>query len=130
MLRPRTILMVLTALLAAATVLWMQGRFEAADERASLALVQEYRSRTGAGLPALIAERHHQRPVAWSTATESACFQHVRVHAVVEEPGSAATLYAFTVDINGPVIHPANEASRELMKLLDEPPPAPSGAAP
>ncbi|MSP25869.1 MAG: hypothetical protein EXR75_12055 [Myxococcales bacterium] len=128
MLKKRTLLTALTAFFAAATVVWMQGRFEAADERSALALVQEYRSKTGAGLPQLIAHRHAQRPITWSTATESACFQHIRVHAVVDEPGpSAPVLYAFTVDINGPVLHPANEATRDLMKQLDEAPPSSGG---
>ena len=121
--------MLLTSMLAAATVLWMQRKFEAGDERNALAVVQGYPTGS-ASIPELIAERHPKRPVEWSTATESACFQHVRVHAVVGEPGRAEPyLYAFTVDINGPVIHPANEAGRELMAGLDRPR-APATSAP
>jgi hypothetical protein len=122
----RTLLMLLTSLLAAASVLWMQRKFEAGDERSALGVVQGYRPH-GVSIPELIAARHPGRPVEWSTATESACYQHVRVHAVVVEPaGVEPEMYAFSVDINGPVIHPANEPARALMAGLDQPPPAAS----
>jgi hypothetical protein len=114
----RTLVMLLTSLLAAVSILWMQRKFEAGDERNALAVVQGYRPK-GVTIPELIHERHGKRQIDWSTATESACFQHVRVHAVVTEPGKEPSVYAFTVDINGPVIHPANELGRELMAGLD-----------
>jgi hypothetical protein len=117
--------MVLTSLFAAGSVLWMQRKFEAGDERNALAVVQAYRARH-ASIPEVLESRHPSRPIAWSTATESACFQHVRVHAVIEEPGQEPSLYAFTVDINGPSIHPANEGGRAVLAALDTPlPPAP-----
>lgn len=130
----RTITMILTSLFAAGSLLWMQRKFEAGDERNSLAVVQSYRAKH-ASIPEVLAARHPGRPIEWTTATESACFQHVRVHAVIEEPGLAPVLYAFTVDINGPVIHPANEPGREVLAALDAPLPAKpvptgSGAAP
>jgi len=126
----RTITMVLTSLFAAGSVLWMQQKFEAGDERNALAVVQAYRARH-ASIPEVLESRHPGRPVAWSTATESACFQHVRVHAVIEEPGLEPSLYAFTVDINGPSIHPANEGGRAVLAALDTPlpPRAPSAAS-
>ncbi|MBM4356739.1 MAG: hypothetical protein FJ096_01380 [Deltaproteobacteria bacterium] len=122
--------MLLTSLFAAGSILWMQRKFEAGDERNALALVQGYRP-TQASIPDMISVKHPGRPIAWSTATESACFQHVRVHAVVEEPGAEPMLYAFTVDINGPSIHPANEPGRALLAGIDAPlPPRPSASAP
>jgi hypothetical protein len=119
-------MLLLTSLFAAGSILWMQRKFEAGDERNALAVVQAYRSEH-ASIPELISVKHPGRPVAWSTATESACFQYVRVHAVLEEPGSAPVVYAFTVDINGPSIHPANEEGRALLAGLDTPlPPRPA----
>ena len=133
MLNRRTTLMVLTSLFAAGSILWMQRKFEGADERNALEIVQAYRPRN-ATVPELIAAEHPGRPVEWSTATESACFQHVRVHAVVGEPGKAPELYAFAVDINGPAIHPATEKGHALLTKLataeSVPTSAPSASAP
>lgn len=120
MINRRTLTMLLTSLFAAGSVLWMQRKFEAADERNALAVVQGYRT-THASIPELLEATHPGRPVEWSTATESACFQHIRVHAVVDSPGAPPVVYAFTVDINGPVIHPANEDGRRLLGGLDAP---------
>lgn len=120
MIQRRTVSLVLTSLLAAGSILWMQGKFEAGDQRNALAVVQGYRPGR-VSIPELLAEEHPGRPVEWSTATESACFQHVRVHAVVQDSGKEPDLYAFTVDINGPVIHPANENGRDLLGRLGAP---------
>lgn len=127
----RTVMMVLTSVLAAGSVIWMQRKFEGADQRNALAVVQGYRPKR-ASIPEVIALRHPGRPIEWTTATESACFQHVRVHAVVEEPGREPELFAFTVDINGPSIHPANEAGKAVLGELDTavpPPPPAAGSA-
>lgn len=119
--------MLVTAMLAAATVVWMQGRYEASDMKNALALVQSYRSQQGPSIPDLLSRHHPGRPVSWSTAVESSCFQHVRVHAVVsEDPAAAPIVYAFTVDINGPSIHPANEEGRALLEEMNQPLPPPS----
>jgi hypothetical protein len=127
--RKRMILLVATSLLAAVTILWFQGRFEADDEKQALNLVQGYQPPGGRSIPDVLAERHPNKPVEWSVATESACFQHIRVHAVVRPDGAPEPLvYAFVVDINGPAIHPGNEAGRELLGHLNEPPPRPSAS--
>jgi hypothetical protein len=119
------ILLVATSLLAAVTVLWIQSRFEAGDENNALALVQAYQSKAGVSIPDVIANRHPEKVVEWSTATESSCFQHIRVHAVVRGDRAAEpVVYAFVVDINGPVIHPGNEPGRELLAALDHALPA------
>ena len=120
--RKRMILFVATSLLAAICVIWIQRRFEADDEHKALLLVQTYESPAKVTIPAVIAHRHPEKVVEWSTATESACFQHIRVHAVVHaDPAAEPVVYAFIVDINGPSIHPGNEPGRELMAALDRP---------
>jgi hypothetical protein len=125
--RLRGAIMVLTALAAAATVLWMQGRYEAADQKNALEIVQAYHPPGGTSIPALLAARHPGKLVSWTTAVESSCFQHIRVHAVVEE--AEPVLYAFVVDINGPSIHPANDNGQVLMGALDKPPPPSASGA-
>ena len=123
--RKRMILFVATSLLAALCVVWIQRRFEADDENKALQLVQTYESQAKVTIPAVIAHRHPDKVVEWSTATESACFQHIRVHAVVHaDPAAQPVVYAFIVDINGPSIHPGNEQGRELLGELDHPLPA------
>ncbi len=114
--------MVVTALAAAGSILWMQGRYEASDKRHALEIVQGYQPPGGTNIPALIGARHPEKVVTWSTAVESSCFQHIRVHAVVDEP--SPQLYAFVVDINGPAIHPANDNGQTLMSQIDKPLPA------
>ncbi len=114
--------MVATALAAAGSVLWMQGRYEASDQRHALEIVQSYQPPGGTDLPALIARRHPDKLVEWSSAVENSCYQHIRVHAVVAEP--EPVLYAFVVDINGPSIHPANDEGKDLLSHLGKPLPA------
>jgi hypothetical protein len=116
----RTIVLVVTAMLAAATVLWMQGKYEQSDQKNALAMVQSYHAKSGVSVPDLLSRKHPGRPVEWSTAVESSCFQHVRVHAVVsDQAGGEPVVYAFTVDINGPSIHPANETGERLLSEMD-----------
>jgi len=117
----RLVIMVVTALLAAATVLWMQGKYEASDKRNALAMVQSYRSLDGRTIPDLLSKRHPSRPVQWSAAVESSCFQHVRVAAVVSaDPAADPVVYQFSVDINGPSIHPANDAGQALLNEMSK----------
>jgi hypothetical protein len=129
--KTRGVVMVVTALAAAGSILWMQGRYESSDKRHALEIVQSYHPRGGTDIPALLERRHPGKPVEWSTAVENSCFQHIRVHAVVtDDPAADPVLYAFVVDINGPSIHPANENGKELIAALDEPlPPLPSASA-
>jgi hypothetical protein len=113
----RNIGMVLTSALAAGTILYVQARFNAGDERNALEVVQSYRARSGRSLPEVIgAERPGALPE-WSTATESSCMQHERVRAEVTTDAGVVT-YDFMVDINGPSIHPGNENGRRALEAL------------
>ena len=126
----RTIIMVVTSLLAAMTLLWLQSRFEHGDEKNALALVETYRSKSGVSIPDVLSQRHPGKQVKWSTATQSACFQHIRVHGVVlVDPVKEPLVYAFAVDINTRSIHPANEAGRDVLAALDKPLPRPTPSA-
>jgi hypothetical protein len=121
------VIMVVTALTAAACILWMQGRYEAADEKNALEIVQDYRPRGGSSIPEVLAARHPGRPPSWSTAVKSSCFQHILVVATIEEAEPKA--YAFVVDINAPAIHPGNPLGQEVLEALDAPRAPPSTTA-
>jgi hypothetical protein len=109
--------MVLTSALAAGSILYLQGRFNAGDEKNALLVVQTYRSKSGKSLPEVIAAENGGAAPDWSTSTESSCFQHERVRALVgSEKGNIA--YDFVVDINGPSIHPGNENGRRALEAL------------
>ncbi|AGP40853.1 hypothetical protein [Sorangium cellulosum] len=123
----RTLLLVGTSAVAAGAVLWVQSRFNASDRRAALGIVQQYRAQDGRSVPEAIGARHPGKPPVWSTATESACFQHVRVRATIE--GEPRAAYDFLVDINGPSIHPGNRDGEAILGELGRPP-AESAAAP
>jgi hypothetical protein len=109
--------MVLTSALAAASILYLQGRFNAGDERNALVLVQTYRAKTGRSLPDVIGEKSPGAATDWSTTTESSCFQHERVRARVATDAGIDS-YDFVVDINGPSIHPGNENGRRALEAL------------
>jgi len=114
----RNIGMVLTSALAAGTILYVQARFNAADEHSALSVVQSYRARSGRSLPEVIGEgRPGAPPPEWSTATESSCMQHERVRAQVTTDAGITT-YDFVVDINGPSIHPGNENGQRALEAL------------
>lgn len=114
----RNVTMVLTSALAAGSILYLQARFNAGDERNALALVQTYRAKSGRSLPEVIAEENQGNAPEWSTATESSCFQHERVRAQVGGDAGVTT-YDFVVDINGPSIHPGNEEGKRALEALD-----------
>ena len=75
--------MVLTSALAAGSILYLQGRFNAGDEKNALVVVQTYHSKSGRSLPDVIAAENAGAVPDWSTTTESSCFQHERVRAQV-----------------------------------------------
>ena len=109
--------MVLTSALAAGSILYLQGRFNAGDEKSALMVVQTYRSKAGRTLPEVIAAENGGAVPDWSTTTESSCFQHERVRAQVPAE-KGIVVYDFVVDINGPSIHPGNESGRRALEAL------------
>jgi hypothetical protein len=114
-------------LLALVMMFWLQSKFEGADRKAALGVVQEYRARGGWTIPEILDGAHRGHAPEWSVQTESSCLQHERVSADVD-----GVRYQFMVDINGPSIHPGNHESEAVLKQLDEPrpgwPPAPPAA--
>jgi hypothetical protein len=113
--------MVLTALSAAVCIVYVQGRFDAADVKAAVEMAESYRAPSGKSLPDVLAARHPGASVDWSGAVTSSCFQHVRVDAKVAPSEGAPVDYQFDIDINGPSIHPANPAGVEALGALDVP---------
>lgn len=121
----RILVLASLSMLAVAVILFVQSKFDAADRRAAVGLVQQYHSRQGWTVPEAIEVLHPNKPPLWSASTESACFQHVRVRAYVSAAdGMEAVAYDFVVDINGPSIHPGNPPGEKVLKMLDEPRPS------
>ena len=121
----RATLALSSAMVAFAIILWVQSKFDGADRKAALAIVQEYRSKQGSTIPEILDRRHPGAAPTWSVDTQSGCEQHERVRAVV-----AGDTFDFAVDINGPSIHPANKAAEAVIAGLDEPRPAGSASPP
>lgn len=121
----RAVLAFTSAMVALTIITWLQSRYDGADRKAALGIVQEYRSKQGSTIPEILDRRHPGAAPAWSVETEAACEQHERVRAVV-----AGETYDFAVDINGPSIHPANRAAEGVIAGLDEPRPQGSASAP
>jgi hypothetical protein len=112
-------------LLAFVVIMVMQSKFEGADQRTSIGIVQLTPSKSGRTVNDVLSAKHPGKPPIWSSATESSCFQHVRVRATVApDPPADPVNYDFVVDINGPSIHPGNPAGEEILRLLNEPAPA------
>ncbi len=123
--------MVLTAIAAAASMLYLQQRFDAADVKNGVAIARTYRAPSGWTLPDVIEARYPKSSVQWSGEEQSACMQHVRVDAHVAPAAGGAPLdYAFVVDLNGPSIHPGNPLGEEAIGGLDAPRPAGDGGPP
>lgn len=103
-------------------MVYMQSKFDEADRKAALTIVHQHRSKEGWTVPEVLLDLHPGKDPIWSVATESTCYQHVRVRANVSPEGSGQSVaYDFMVDINGPSIHPGNPAGERVMKKLDEP---------
>jgi hypothetical protein len=109
-------------LLAFVVIVVMQSKFEGADQKAAIGIVQSTPSKAGRTVADVIAVKHPGKPAVWSSATESACFQHVRVRATVSpDPPAEPVNYDFVVDINGPSIHPGNPAGEDVLRAVSEP---------
>jgi hypothetical protein len=117
----RMLLALSSAMVAIACILWVQSKFDGADRKAALSIVQEYRSRQGTSIPELLGKDHPGRTPLWTVETAQSCMQHERVRASLD-----GVDYDFMVDINGPSIHPGNRASEEVMAQLDAPSALPS----
>jgi len=116
----RILMAVSTAILAVVIIVWLQSKFDGADRKAALDVVQTYQR--GAILKVLDKKHPGKTPV-WTAQTQSACMQHERVRVAVGDE-----LYDFMVDINTNSIHPGNRASEEVLGELKEQRPAGSGA--
>ncbi len=126
----RYLVLISMTLLAFVAIVVMQSKFDGADQRAAIGIVQATTSKDGRTIPDVLGARHPGRPAMWSSGTESSCFQHVRVRASVSpDPTAPPVAYDFVVDINGPSVHPGNPAGEEVLKALAEPPPATSATA-
>jgi hypothetical protein len=112
----RTLLFVGITAVAGGMIFSVRSRFDASEQKTALAIVQEFRPEGGRSVPEAIAARHPGEVLDWTTATESACFQHVRVRATID--GSPPSAYDFLVDINGPSIHPGNPGGEEVLGEL------------
>ena len=118
----RIALALMSAMVAFTIIFWVQSKFDGADRKAALGIVQEYRSKQGSTIPEILDRKHPGATPSWSVETQSACEQHERVRAVV-----AGETYDFAVDINRPSIHPGNRAAEGVIAGLDEPRPAGTG---
>jgi hypothetical protein len=121
----RYLVLLSMTLLAFVAIVVMQSKFDGADQHAAVNIVQTAPSRSGRTVTDVLSEKHPGKPPIWSSGTESSCFQHVRVRASVSPaPAAEPVNYDFVVDINGPSIHPGNPAGEEVLRALDQPPPA------
>jgi hypothetical protein len=121
----RSLLVGSSTLLAIVLMFWIQSKFDGADRKAALGVVQVYRSAAGWTVPEALDARHPGHAALWSVQTEPSCLHHYeKVSADV-----AGVRYQFMVDIDGPSIHPGNRESEAVLKQLDEPRPAASGSA-
>ncbi len=112
----RSLLVGSATLLALVSMFWLQSKFEGADRKAAIGLVQDYRAKGGWTIPEVLDARHPGSAAAWSVQTQSSCLHHYeKVSADV-----AGAHYEFMVDIDGPSIHPGNRESEAVVEQLDE----------
>jgi hypothetical protein len=120
----RTVLVGISLMSAVGFMIWLQSRFDGADRKNAVGVVNDYRSKTGWSVPEAIEKKHPGKPTSWSVVTQSSCSQYERVDIFVESED-----YQFVVDINGPSIHPGNAAGEAILHLIDEPRPVPASSA-
>jgi len=122
----RTVALVMLALLAAFSVLYLQHRFDEGDRKSALRVLDEYHApSTKQSIPDVLKKKHPNASIGFSATTESSCFQRIRVFALVQDvgpDGKPRTLdYQFLVDINMQHIGPGNPLGEEAIRWLDEP---------
>ena len=122
----RSLLVGSATLLALVSMFWIQSKFEAADRRAAIGLVHDYRAKGGWTIPEILDARHPGSATAWAVETQSACLHHYeKVSADV-----GGVRYQFMVDIDGPSIHPGNHESEAVVQQLGDPRPGHDGGSP
>src|SRR6185369_8366014 len=119
----RTMVIWSGVVLLIASLFWLQSKFDGADRKNALGIVQTYHSKSGTSIPEVIAEKHPGQSPAWSGETQASCTQAPRVRADV-----GATIYVFVVDINTLGIHPGNKEGEGILGELDKARPAGSAA--
>jgi hypothetical protein len=123
----RMFVLVLLALAAAASVIYLQHRFDEGDRKAALRIVEEYKAPTSKkSIPEIVRARHPNGSIVFSATTESSCFQHIRVTCIVQEQDPKGVVqsyeYRFLIDINTRHIAPGNQLSEGILAELDKPP--------
>jgi hypothetical protein len=123
----RTVILVILALLAAASVVYLQHRFDEGDRKSALRIVDEYHAQISHHtIREVLEARHPDASIVFSATTESSCFQHVRVRALVQKADEKGALqsfdYQFLVDINTNHIAPGNDLGLKALEDLDRPP--------
>ncbi len=122
----RTVGLVLLALAAAFSVLYLQHRFDEGDRKSALRVLDEYHApSTKQSVPEVLKKKHPNAAIYFSATTESSCFQRIRVTALVQEADAAGVVktldYQFLVDINMQHIGPGNPLGEQAIRWLDEP---------
>jgi hypothetical protein len=119
----RPLLLASISMVAIGVILFLESKFEGADQTAAINIVQQYHAKGGRSVPEVLDELHPGQMPQWSAGTERACFQHIRVRAYVSNaPAGPPISYDFAVDINGPSIHPANPNGERVLRELTTPP--------
>ena len=118
--------MAVIALAAAFSVIYLQHRFDEGDRKSALRIVDEYHAAASKkSIPEVLKARHPDASILFSATTESSCFQHIRVTALVQQLDEQKTLrsisYQFLVDINTRHIGPGNPLGEEAIADLDRP---------
>ena len=123
----RTVGLVLLALAAAFSVIYLQHRFDEGDRKSALRVLDEYHApSTKQSIPDVLKKKHPNASIFFSATTESSCFQRIRVTALVQEPDAEGRVaktydYQFLVDINLQHIGPGNPLGEQAVRWLDEP---------